>query len=170
MYGGGGDFGAADGAIVKPLENQAVDTALSDVSRKQRFDIFATHESVAVEQIVNDLPGQVRQTNAGHLHAQNSDKDIEKGGPINLVEGSTGAGGLDNLARGTSISPVEFSVESVAANCEFTKITRFQVTNIASGVTTNLTTAPLPQVNASTRYLRPQHLPETRVCDTNLGL
>ena len=67
VYGGGGDFGAADGAIVKPLENQAVDTALSDVSRKQRFDIFATHESVAVEQIVNDLPGQVRQTNAGHL-------------------------------------------------------------------------------------------------------
>ena len=52
---------------MKPLENQAVDTALSDVSRKQRFDIFATHESVAVEQIVNDLPGQVRQTNAGHL-------------------------------------------------------------------------------------------------------
>ena len=106
----------------------------------------------------------------GHLHAQNSDKDIQKGGPITLVEGSTGAGGLDNLARGTSTPPVEFSVESVAANCEFTKITRFQVTNIAPGVTTNLTTAALPQVNASTRYLNPQHLAETRLCDTNLGL
>jgi len=170
VYGGGGDFGAADGATVNPLENQAVDTALSGVSRKQRFDIFATHEPVAVGQIVKDLRDQIRQTNAGHLHAQNSDKDIQKGGPITLVEGSTGAGGLDNLARGTSAPPVEFSVESVAANCEFTKITRFQVTNIAPGVATNLTTAALPQVNASTRYLNPQHLAETRLCDTNLGL
>jgi predicted MPP superfamily phosphohydrolase len=170
VYGGGGDFGAADGATVNPLENQAVDTALSGVSRKQRFDIFATHEPVAVEQIVKDLRDQIRQTNAGHLHAQNSDKDIQKGGPITLVEGSTGAGGLDNLARGTPTPPVEFSVESVAANCQFTKITRFQVTNIAPGVATNLTTAALPQVNASTRYLNPQHLAETRLCDTNLGL
>jgi hypothetical protein len=104
------------------------------------------------------------------LHAQNNDKDIQKGDPITLVEGSTGAGGLDNLARGISTLPVEFSVESVAADCQFTKITRFQVTNIAPGVATTLTTAALPQVNASTRYLNPQHLTETRLCDTNLGL
>jgi hypothetical protein len=58
----------------------------------------------------------------------------------------------------------------VGANCQFTKITRFQVTNFAPGIATNLSTAALPQVNASTRYLNPQHLAETRLCDTSLGL
>ena len=170
VYGGGGDFGAADGTTVNALEGRAVDAALSGVSRQERFDIFASHEPVAIDEIRKELPGQIRQTNAGHLHAQNRDKDIQNGGPITLVEGSTGAGGLDNLSRGTPAPPIEFSVESVAANCQFTKITRFQITSTAPSVSTSVTTGVLPQVTASTRYLKPQDLPRTRQCDTSLGL
>jgi predicted MPP superfamily phosphohydrolase len=171
VYGGGGEFGAADNTTVNALEHRAVDAALSGVSPQQRFDIFATHEPVAVDEIVKDLPGQIRQTNAGHVHAQNSDKDIQNGGPITLVEGSTGAGGLDNLARRSPVPPIEFSVESVAADCQFTKITRFQITSTPpGGAATSPTSGTLPQVTASTRYLKPQHLPETRLCATSLGL
>ena len=169
VYGGAGDYGASDGAAVNPLEHHAVDTAVADVAPQERFDIFATHEPVAAQELIKDLPHQIRQTNTGHLHAQNSDKDIQNGSPITLNEGSTGAGGLDNLNRGVPAPPIEFSVESVAANCQFTKITRFQITGAPSS-TSNLTTGDLPQVTASTRYLKPQDIASNRDCSTSLGL
>ncbi len=169
VYGGAGDYGASDGAAVNPLEHHAVDAAVADVAPQERFDIFATHEPVAAQELIKDLPHQIRQTNTGHLHAQNSDKDIQNGSPITLNEGSTGAGGLDNLNRGVPAPPIEFSVESVAANCQFTKITRFQITGAPSS-TRNLTTGDLPQVTASTSYLKPQDIASTRDCSTSLGL
>ena len=170
VYGGPGDFGASKDASVDPLEQHAVDTAVAAVSRDQRFDIFATHEPVAAQELVKDLPNQIRQTNAGHLHAQNSDKDIQNGSPITLVEGSTGSGGLDNLNRGVPAPPIEFSVESVAANCQFTKITRFQISGSAPSSTSGITAGDLPQVTAFTRYLKPQDISTDRVCSTSLGL
>ena len=170
VYGGPGDFGASKDASVDPLEQHAVDTAVAAVSRDQRFDIFATHEPVAAQELVKDLPNQIRQTNTGHLHAQNSDKDIQNGSPITLVEGSTGAGGLDNLNRGVPAPPIEFSVESVAANCQFTKITRFQISGSAPSSTSGITASDLPQVTAFTRYLKPQDISSDRVCNTGLGL
>ncbi len=170
VYGGPGDFGASKDASVDPLEQHAVDTAVAAVSRDQRFDIFATHEPVAAQELVKDLPNQIRQTNTGHLHAQNSDKDIQNGSPITLVEGSTGAGGLDNLNRGVPAPPIEFSVESVAANCQFTKITRFQISGSAPSSTSGITASDLPQVTAFTRYLNPQDISSDRVCNTGLGL
>jgi predicted MPP superfamily phosphohydrolase len=170
VYGGAGDFGASDGAAVNPLERHAVDAAVVAVTPQERFDIFATHEPVAAQELIKDLPRQIRQTNTGHLHAQNSDKDIQNGSPITLVEGSTGAGGLDYLNRGMPAPPIEFSVESVAANCQFTKITRFQITGAAPSSTTNITTGDLPQVTASTRYLKPQDITSARDCSTSQGL
>jgi predicted MPP superfamily phosphohydrolase len=170
VYGGAGDFGASDGAAVNTLEHRAVDAAVVAVAPQERFDIFATHEPVAAQELTKDLPHQIRQTNTGHLHAQNSDNDIQNGSPITLVEGSTGAGGLDNLNRGIPAPPIEFSVESVAANCQFTKITRFQITGAAPSSTTNITTGDLPQVTASTRYLKPQDIASNRDCSTSLGL
>lgn len=171
VYGGVGEFGAEKDAQVNPLEQRAVDAAVSRIPPDQRFDIFAAHEPVAVAELVKKLPGQIRQTNAGHLHAQNPDEQTQQQGkPISLVEGSTGAGGLDQLNRGLPPSPTEFSIESVAADCQFTKLVRFQITGAAPTSASQITAGELPQVTASTRYLKPQDISDSRVCNTALGM
>jgi len=170
VYGATGEFGAENDATVNPLEQRAVDTAVSAVSKDHLFDIFATHEPVAVAPLLKDLPGQIRQTVAGHKHKQNSDSNIQNGSTISLVEGSTGAGGLDQLNRGLPPTPIEFSIESVAADCQFTKLVRFQITGTAPSSAGDVTSDNLPQVAASTLYLRPQKVGEFRRCDTTLGL
>ena len=170
VYGGPGDYGAADDARVNPLERQAVDAAASGVPKDNTFDLFATHEPVAVAQLVKKLGKQIRQTNSGHTHAQNAEDDIQKkGAPINLVEGSTGAGGLDQLNRGQPPSPTEFSIESVASSCQFTKVVRFQIRGAAPSSANDVTPGALPQVTASTQYLKPQDV-TGRVCGTTLGV
>jgi predicted MPP superfamily phosphohydrolase len=170
VYGGGGEFGAEDDATVNALEKRAVDNAVASVSKDHLFDIFATHEPVAAQQLLKKLSGQIRQTNAGHLHEQNSDDTIQKGGTIQLVEGSTGAGGLDQLDRGQPLAPIEFSIESVAANCQFTRLVRFQITGTAPTSPRDVTSDDLPQVAASTHYLRPQDIGASRRCTTSLGV
>jgi predicted MPP superfamily phosphohydrolase len=170
VYGGPGDYGAADDARVNPLEHEAVDAAASGIPKESGFDIFATHEPVAVAELVKKLGKQIRQTNAGHTHAQNADSDIQKkGAPINLVEGSTGAGGLDQLNRQQPPSPTEFSIESVASSCQFTKVVRFQISGAAPSSTSDVAAGALPQVTASTQYLKPQDV-TGRVCGTTLGV
>jgi hypothetical protein len=170
VYGGAGEFGAEDDATVDPLEKQAVDTALADVSEDRLFDIFATHEPVALDAVLAKVPGQVRQANAGHTHAQNGDGGIQKGSTIRLVEGSTGAGGLDQLDRGMPPTPIEFSIESVAANCQFTRVVRFQISGPAPASAVDVTSGDLPQVAASTHYLRSQDIGGNRHCGPDLGL
>ena len=170
VYGGAGEFGAEDAATVDPLEKQAVDRAVASVSKEHLFDIFATHEPVAVDALQKALPGQIRQTNAGHTHKQNGDDSIQKGATIGLVEGSTGAGGLDQLNRGLPQTPIEFSIESVAANCQFTRLVRFQITGTAPGSADAVTSDDLPQVAASTQYLRPQDIGANRRCGVSEGL
>jgi hypothetical protein len=170
VYGGTGEFGAEDDASVNPLEQNAVNNAVKAVTKDSQFDIFATHEPVAVDQLRKKLPGQIRQTVAGHLHRQNSDSSVQKGDSINLVEGSTGAGGLDQLNRGLPQTPIEFSIESVAASCEFTALVRFQITGTAPESAGAVTSDDLPQVSASTQYLRSQKIDPPRHCGTELGL
>ena len=144
--------------------------ALQGVPSDLAIDIFATHEPAAAVEAVKDLPDQIRQTNTGHTHAQNKDDQIQGSGPINLVEGSTGAGGLDNLGRKTPIPPVEFSIESVAADCQFTKVVRFQISGTAPTSPQDATQGLLPHVTASTHYFRPQDVAKDRTCSTTQGL
>jgi len=170
VYGGPGDYGAADDARVNPLQRKVVDAGTSDIADDSSFDIFATHEPVAVAELVKKLGSQIRQTNSGHTHAQNAESDVQKkGAPINLVEGSTGAGGLDQLNRGQPPSPTEFSIESVASSCQFTKVVRFQISGAAPSSASDVAAGELPQVTASTRYLKPQDV-TGRVCGTTLGV
>jgi predicted MPP superfamily phosphohydrolase len=171
VYGGPGPYGADDTKITDPLEQKAMDTAVAAIAKtKQQFDIFATHEPVAADQLRHDLPDRIRQTNSGHLHAQNATGDIQHGNDIDLVEGSTGAGGLDNIVRGVNRPPIEFSIESVAADCEFTQIVRFQIR------TPQVPTADQPaaygdDVTASTVYFSPQKLTNgDRTCSASLGV
>jgi hypothetical protein len=170
VYGSGGPDGADLDSVVGPLEQKAIDTAVAGLPASDRFDIFATHEPVAATQALHDLPSRIRETVAGHVHAQNPDDQLQSGdGPITLVEGSTGAGGLDNLAARLPAPPLEFSIESVAKDCQFTKIVRFQIVGAAPSSAASITQSP-PQVTASTHYFAPQPLPAGRTCSVSQGL
>jgi hypothetical protein len=135
-------------------------------------DVFLAHEPVAADEVREVLPGVVRQTVSGHTHAQNdSDELQDDDGAIDLVEGSTGAGGLDNIVRGEERPPTEFSIESVAADCQFTRIVRFSIRSAGPAATG----AASPQafgddVTASTVYFRPQEIDADRTCGTDLGV
>lgn len=170
VYGGTGAYGADDTKVTDPLEQKAMDTAVTAAEKsKQQFDIFATHEPVAADELRHDLPDRIRQTNSGHLHAQNPTGDIQHGNAIDLVEGSTGAGGLDNIVRGVNRPPIEFSIESVATDCEFTQILRFQI-RTPQIPTTNQGTAYGDNVTTNSIYFTPQKLAANRTCSPDLGV
>lgn len=170
VYGGSDSSGSNDPEVVHDLERAAVRTAFAGVPADARFDIAATHEPVAADEIAKMLRGRVRQTNAGHNHAQNGDADIRRGDHLALVEGSTGAGGLDNINRGVPAPPVEFSIESVASDCQFTKVVRFQLAGPPPAEGADVTTLTGRQVTATTTYLDPQQQVEpARLCSTTRG-
>jgi len=169
VYGAAGVYGADDDKLTDPLERGAMDHALQDVPKDDWFDIFATHEPVAADEIAKVLDGRVRQTNSGHTHKQNADSDVQSGKTIKLVEGSTGAGGLKEVGLEVKPSPVAFSIESVAQDCQFTKVVRFQV-NGAAPTSTDLSTADAQNVTASTLYLKPQDVADGRTCSTTQGI
>jgi Icc-related predicted phosphoesterase len=170
VYGGVGAYGSNDGPVTDPLERSAVDGAVQTIrNTKQTVDIFATHEPVAAAELRKQLPDRIRQTNAGHLHEQNKSADVQHGSSIDLVEGSTGAGGLDNIVRGAAAPPIEFSIESVAPDCQFTRVLRFQITSPQP------TSETAPQaygddVTVSTVYFRPQDVATGRVCGADLPI
>jgi hypothetical protein len=140
------------------------------------IDLFAIHEPIAAEELREVLPDRIRQTVSGHVHAQNDSADVQAGdATIDLVEGSTGAGGLDNIVRGTERPPTEFSIESVAADCQFTRVVRFSIASPGPSMVGAPETATTPQafgddVTASTLYFRPQAVAPDRVCGTQLGI
>jgi hypothetical protein len=142
------------------------------------IDLFATHEPVQAEALREVLPSRIRQTVSGHVHDQNASDEIEDGAAIDLIEGSTGAGGLDNIVRGIERPPIEFSIESVGADCQFTRVVRFSIAPEGSGAGATdaaPTDTSSPQaygndVTASTVYFRPQDVAADRTCGTELGI
>jgi hypothetical protein len=110
------------------------------------------------------------------VHKQNASGKIQDGnGAIDLVEGSTGAGGLDNIVRGSKQPPIDFSIESVGEDCQFTRVIRFSIAASAGIGTTTGATGTTPgaygdDVTASTVYFRPQGIAAGRTCGTQLGL
>ncbi len=169
VYGAVGAYGSDDGATTDKLEKKAMNTAVSAVPSAAKFDIFATHEPVAASQLAQDLSGRIRQLNSGHLHAQNKTPDVQSGSTIDLVEGSTGAGGLDNLGKNSSRPPIEFSIESVSASCQFTRVLRFQL-NHSSTPTSPTSNTVGDDVTVSSRYLKPQKVDAGRTCDVSAGV
>jgi hypothetical protein len=167
VYGGPGAYGSDDPERTDPLEQGAVDAAVRGTS--QSFDIFATHSPVAADRLASELDDQVRQTDSGHTHAQNAASDVQKEQRINLVEGSTGAGGLDNLNRAAARPPIEFSIESVAVNCQFTRVQRFSITSPDLSARADSQQFG-DDVTASTLYFRPQVVAPGRTCGTAAGV
>jgi len=172
VYGASGPAGAEENAVTEPLERAAVDAAIAKIPAGLDFDIFATHEPSAAKEAAKVLAGRIRQTNSGHTHQQNKTSDIQAGGVINLVEGSTGAGGLDNMNIGAdapSIDPIEFSVESVTPSCQFTKLVRFQLADPAAPARANLSSVR-DDVTVSSVYLAPQKVRAGRICGVSTGV
>jgi hypothetical protein len=195
VYGGPGAYGADDRKVTDPLERRAVDDAVGpdrpdgDVppstetpgagdpgaSATQEggagtVDVFATHEPVAAQELRTVLGDRIRETVAGHVHAQNDPGDLQDGSAIDLVEGSTGAGGLDNIVRGADRPPIEFSIESVGADCQFTRIVRFQIASPPTPDTAGAPQAYGDDVTASSVSFRPQDVAADRTCGTDLGI
>jgi hypothetical protein len=195
VYGASGAYGSDDTKVTDPLERRAVDGAISGIAGSAAstsdgtaegsgssaaaadpaYDIFATHEPVAADRLREQLPEQIRETVAGHVHKQNDPGDLQKSGSgITLVEGSTGAGGLDNIARGSQRPPIEFSIESVAPDCQFTRVVRFAIAS-STPTAASAAEAATPQafgddVTASTIYFTPQHIAGDRTCSADLGI
>ena len=171
VYGAGGDYGSNDAKPTERLERSAVDNALSGVSPTSVFDVMATHEPSAAAQIMNDLGSRVRQLNSGHTHQQNAINAVQRHGLIDLVEGSTGAGGIKEIGLVVPQTPVEFTIESVAADCQFTKLVRFQLGDVAASTTSTASPASAAQdVSASTLYLHPQDVAGGRTCYVARGV
>ncbi|CAN5673176.1 hypothetical protein BH10ACT8_BH10ACT8_13880 [soil metagenome] len=169
VYGAAGAYGADDDKVTDALQRLAMDTATSRVGKDASFDIFASHEPAATAELAKRLPGQIRQLNSGHTHAQNDTDKIQQGGIINLVEGSTGAGGLDNINRRVAAPPVEFSIESVAADCQFTKLLRFQLADPSLPTDASAVSVG-DNVTVSSRYLSPQKIVANRNCSVLQGI
>ena len=169
VYGASGAYGSGEDKVTNPLEQAAMDQALQGIEPASYFDIFATHEPSAGADIAAKLPDRIRQLNTGHTHAQNATRDIQKDKIINLVEGSTGAGGLDNINRPGIKTPIEFSIESVATTCQFTKLLRFQLAD--PSLPTDASAAAVgDNVTVSTVYLSPQKIGDNRTCNLAQGV
>ncbi len=169
VYAASGPAGADVDAVTDPLERAAMDSVATAAGPDTRFDIFATHEPIAAKELLKKLPKRIRQINSGHVHDQNKTSDIQSGEAINLVEGSTGAGGLDNINRRVAPPPIEFSIESVAMSCQFTKLLRFQVADPAAP-TNPAASAQRGDVTVSTIYLAAQRLSADRFCSVTSGV
>ncbi|MFA5004326.1 MAG: metallophosphoesterase [Candidatus Saccharimonadales bacterium] len=162
VYGGSNRGGSNDPKVVNGLETEAVDQALQGArAQNEYFDIFATHEPAAAAEIVKLLLGNIRQTNAGHLHAQNDSKSVQPNPDsiIDIDEGSGSGGGLSHLD--TRPSPIQFTVASFAGDCQETKLVRFSITNANDGQNTTV---------SRTIYLRPQPIQKGRICSIAQGV
>jgi hypothetical protein len=196
LYGGSGDAGSDDTKVTTPMQQHAVDSALgagdpaaSSASSPSSsaaspapssaadgadggpdVDVFATHGPVGAREARKVLGDRVRETAAGHVHEQNDPGDLQHGTAIDLIEGSTGAGGLDNVVRGVDRPPIEFSIESVGADCQFTSILRFQIRTPPTPADAGTPQAYGDDVSVSRIAFRPQDVTADRTCGTDLGL
>jgi predicted MPP superfamily phosphohydrolase len=170
VYGAPGLAGSDKDAETDQLQRDAMDAAIAKLGADARFDIMATHEPAAAKELAKKLPGQIRQTNSGHTHQQNKTDDIQSGKTLNLVEGSTGAGGLDNINRGVPPPPIEFSIEAVAPDCQFTKLLRFQVADPASAPSATTVSSVRDDVTVATVYLAAQAVSVGRTCSSSYGV
>lgn len=168
VYGSEGVYGSDDPKKTEPLQIETVDAALEGIDETTKYDIFAAHEPVAADEIAKILRERVRQIVSGHTHRQNESDSIQSDGLINLGEGSTGAGGLDNISGDGEGPPIRFSIEAVAPDCQFTKLVRFTIAYDPGAVTGEVPVSANRSIE--TVYFQDQVIEADRVCDTSLGI
>lgn len=123
-YGAKGDLGSDDPKVVTRVQTDAAATALSKLDRSVYLDLLLAHEPVEADAMTATLGPTVRAQASGHVHRQNDESDLQDGDRIRLVEGTTGLGGL---LRVGGDDPMSFSILSVAPDCQFTRIVRYQL-------------------------------------------
>lgn len=166
VYGAPGDLGSDDPAVVTRVETQAATEALAGLNRSTYLDLLLAHEPVEADALATALGPGVRAQASGHVHRQNPVSDLQRTDrdSIRLVEGTTGIGGL--LAD--SGDSMEFSIMSVASNCQFTRIVRYQMQDPA------LPTAAISSFGTNSsfvaHYFQQQQISADRVCSTGLGM
>ncbi|MGI8869983.1 MAG: metallophosphoesterase family protein, partial [Mycobacteriales bacterium] len=157
VFGAKGVAGASDTTKTNPLEVASVQEAGKTFAPDQTIDIGMGHEPVAADEL--EMVLRARLMASGHTHEQNDPGDLQDSDYINLNEGSTGLGGLDHY----DTSPMEFSVMAVAPDCQFTQITRYQLSDPAR---------PSDSRKAQIRTVTftPQKVDDGRTCTTDKGI
>ena len=165
-YGAAGDAGSDAPEVVTRLEAAAAGRALAAIDRRTFVDLLMAHEPVEADVIAGTLGTSVRAQASGHTHHQNAEDDLQRRGhDLRLVEGTTGLGGLFADAG----DPLEFSILSVTADCQFTRIVRYALSDPALPAETQ--TASFGQSSSfGVHYFRPQAISPTRSCSRAAGV
>ncbi len=167
VYGAAGDLGSDDPRVVTRVETQAAADALSALNRSTYLDLLLAHEPVEADSLATALGPGVRAQASGHVHHQNAASDLQRAdqADIRLIEGTTGMGGL--LANNGD--PMEFSIMSVATNCQFTRIVRYQLQDPALP-TEALSSSFGTNSSFAVHYFHRQQITGDRICSTDLGI
>jgi len=164
-YGAAGDAGSDAPDVVTRIETQAAQEALAGLDRSTYLDLLLAHEPVQAEAMSLALGSAVRAQASGHVHRQNPEGDLQRDGHIRLVEGTTGLGGL--LADPGD--PMSFSILSVAPDCQFTRIVRYQLADPARPAETE-TTSFGGNSSYVVHYFARQPTVPTRTCAAGAGV
>ena len=165
-YGAPGDLGSDDPDVVTRVQTSAAAAALAKLDRSTYLDLLLAHEPVEADAMTATLGPTVRAQASGHVHRQNPESDLQDGSHIRLVEGTTGLGGL---LRVGGDDPMSFSILSVAPDCQFTRIVRYQ---LADPALSNDDAATSFGENSSfvVHYFDPQEMAADRTCSASSGL
>ena len=166
-YAASGDAGSDAPDTVTRIEAKAAAEALAGLDRTAYLDLLLAHEPVKADLMATTLGASVRAQASGHLHHQNAEGDLQKSGrdDLRLIEGSTGLGGLFANAG----DPMEFSILTVAANCQFTRIVRYSLSDPALPAETRV--ASFGQSSSFTvHYFSRQPVAANRLCSASAGL
>ena len=173
VYGGPGEFGAEQGRVGRPPRAaRGRRRRRGRTARSTRFDIFATHEPVAADELRQgparpDPPDQHR-TSARTEHGRGRSRT---GPRSSSSKARPGAGGLDNLNRGVPRRRRSSSASSPSRRLPVHQGRALPDQRRWRRIPPERRTVDgLPQVTASTRYLKAQDVAEGRSCDTSAGI
>ncbi len=158
-------LGSAESNFEKAATLKILNDPATAINGSNSFDILMTHEQPAGQVIVDKLKNRVRLMANGHTHEQNNLNDLQQSNDfINLVEGSTGMGGILNNSRVSQ----QFSVLKVAADCQFVSIERYKLSDISLPLSGDSTYGNNSSV--TTFYFKPQSITHNRACGVEQGI
>ena len=173
VYGSSGAYGSDKDSVTDPLERSAVDTAVKGIAKSMQFDIFATHEPVAAKR-ADARTCPVRSARRIPVTRTRRTLRVRCSPGPRSIWSKVRPGPAAWMRSAANRPPVEFSIESVAADCQFTKVVRFQLgaaAASATGVTSVAAAASYGQnVTASTIFFKPQSVAPARYCSSASGV
>ncbi len=162
------DGGVTGGPVEQAAQRKYVNDSLPSIHADNQFDIFLTHEPAAGEEAQKQLGDRDRVVMQGHLHTQNDVHEIQHGDQFNIIEGTTGRGGLTKYSPNSSV-PVSWSILSIGGDCQVQSIMRVQQSDptLPQGVEGQTNSSDSSLV---TYKFKPQSGLEGRVCTPSKGI